>query len=227
MERAGSRPEHGARREKTLRCRVGSQMRAELGQARWLVIIGGLLLACGGHASRDARESETRDATGTNGGGASSAGMTASSGAASGGTGASAGTATDGLLEIPNIVTLIDPSGDAEAMATPFDAWPCFRGFTSTVNGMRVEFVAFVQTPGDYQGDSIHILNLDAYLADGRVFSAGDSWPLGEIHLHVTAASPRFVGGLKGILYDRTAKDAPPLTLSLAFDVEAGDTCAL
>ena len=202
-------------------------MRAEVGHARWLVIVGGLLLACGGHLSRDARESETRDATGTNGGGASSAGMTASSGAASGGTGASAGTAPDGLLELPNVVTLIQPSGDAEGIALPLTIGPCFRGFTSTIDSMRVEFMAFVQTPGDYQGDSIHILNLDAYLADGRVFSAGTSSALGEINLHVTAASPRFVGGLKGILYDRNAKDAPPLTLSLAFDVEAGDTCAL
>src|SRR4051812_20558379 len=94
-------------------------MRSAVCQTSWLVLVGSLLLACGGHLSRDSNDRETPDVTGTSGGASSSAGTLASAGATNAGTGASGGTASDGLLALPNTVTLVSPSGDAQGVATP------------------------------------------------------------------------------------------------------------
>lgn len=168
-----------------------------------------MLVACGGRASREA-----------GGGGSSSAGTTGDAGAMSAG-------GTGGSLDLPSTVTLPASSAGAEASATPSQLGPCFRGFTADVGGMQLDLEAFVQAPGDYQGDSIHILYVTAITPDGRTFSASTlSEPFGEIALHVTAVSPRFVGNVQASLYARDDPRAPPLTLSLAFDIAASEQCA-
>ena len=91
---------------------------------------------------------------------------------------------------------------------------------------MQIDFVAFVQEPGDYQGDPIHILYLAARLPDGRTFSAStNSEPYGEIDLHAVTVSPRFSGAVYAKIYDRDDPSAPPLTISLTFDVKGSGGC--
>lgn len=170
-----------------------------------------VLFACGGHTSE------------TEASGASSSAGTPSGGAATGGVGGSADGSNDGR----SIVTLVSPEMDVDYAASPSTVGPCFRGFGASVAGVRVGFEAFVQAPGDYEGDPIHILYMEARNAEGRVFSAStNSEPFGEIHLHVTAVSPRFVGGVRGVLSAHDDPEAATLTLSLAFDVATSGSCS-
>jgi hypothetical protein len=182
---------------------------------KWLALVAGLLFACGGRASRSTQE-------------AAEAGGTGGTASANAGAMASAGAGADGLSDAPGTVTLLGSSGEVEAPATPSMLGPCFLGFATFVDGMHLEFEAFVQAPGDYQGDSLHILFLAARLADGRTFSAStNSEPYGEIDLHVAAVSPRFFGAVKASLYDRDDPSAPPLAISLTFDVAGHHDCFL
>jgi hypothetical protein len=131
-----------------------------------------------------------------------------------------------GATDAPSTVTLLGPSGEAEAPASPTALGPCFVGFATFVGGMQIDFVAFVQEPGDYQGDPIHILYLSARLPDGRTFSAStNSEPYGEIDLHAVAVSPRFSGAVNAKIYDRADPSAPPLAISLTFDVKGSSGC--
>jgi hypothetical protein len=168
------------------------------GQLRWLALLVGLLFACGGRASGGTQEAAEAGATGTGAAGSSDA---------------------------PGTVTLLGSSGEAEATAIT-GLGPCFVGFTTFVGGMDIDFMAFVQEPGDYQGDPIHILFLSARLPDGRTFSAStNSEPYGEIDLHAVAVSPRFSGAVNAKIYDRDDPSAPPLALSLTFDVKGSSGC--
>ena len=187
------------------------ERRGEKRQMKWLTLsVVGLLFACGGRASRSTQEAAA-GATGT--GQAGSANASAGGGAA-------------GSSDAPGTVTLLGSSGEAEAPATPTMLGPCFVGFATFVDGMYIDFVAFVQEPGDYQGDPIHILFLSARLPDGRTFSAStNSEPYGEIELHAVAVSPRFSGAVNAELYDRDDPSAPPLTIALTFDVKGSSGC--
>jgi hypothetical protein len=191
----------------------------------WLTLgVVGLLFACGGRASRSTQETAEADPTGTGQAGSANAGALASGGAKSGG--AIAGGGAAGSSDAPGTVTLLGSSGEAEAPATPTMLGPCFVGFATFVDGMYVDFMAFVQEPGDYQGDPVHILFLSARLPDGRTFSATtNSEPYGEIELHAVAVSPRFSGAVNAELYDRDDASVPPLTIALTFDVKGSSGC--
>jgi hypothetical protein len=187
---------------------------------KWLTLsVVGLLFACGGRASRSTQEAAESGATGTGQAGSANAGTMASGGASAGG-------GAVGSSDAPGTVTLLGSSGETEAPATPTMLGPCFVGFATFVDGMYIDFVAFVQEPGDYQGDPIHILFLSARLPDGRTFSAStNSEPYGEIELHAVAVSPRFFGAVNAQLYDRDDPSAPPLTIALTFDVKGSSGC--
>jgi hypothetical protein len=102
----------------------------------------------------------------------------------------------------------------------------CFVGFRTVLDGMQIDFDAFVQEPGDYQGDYFHILLLSVELVDGRAFFArANDVPYGEIYLHALTVSPRFSGSVDATLYDRNDGSAPPLSMSLTFDVEGSPGC--
>lgn len=207
---------------------VAGMMRLEtLGcRTRWqpLVVAATLVLvACGGRASsRQGSEG---------GGGSSTAGTAATSGGLdaqpTAGTAATAGTAT-AAPQSPNSVSLIG-GGDAavdRAATADTSLGRCFVGFTAVLNGMRVGLVAFVQEPGDYTGDSLHVLFAQATTAEGRsyVASAGTMFE-GAIALHVSSVVPRFVGTAELLLLNEAQPEADPLELTLAFDVSWERAC--
>ena len=107
----------------------------------------------------------------------------------------------------------------------------CFRGFDARVGDMWLEFNAFLERPGDYRSDSVdsvHILFLRVRLADGRSYLANTNSAMpGSIDLHVTTVSPRFIGRLTASLPQEGAPVAPPLELSLRFDVSSQLGCTL
>jgi hypothetical protein len=128
----------------------------------------------------------------------------------------------------PSSVSLLDDeAGATDPAATP-DAslGPCFAGFSAALNGMRVGLIAFVQEPGDYAGDPIHILFAHAIAADGRSYtaSAGTAYD-GDIHLHVSSVVPRFMGTAELLLIDEMQPEMAPLALSLAFDISWPRAC--
>jgi hypothetical protein len=123
--------------------------------------------------------------------------------------------------QAPNSVSLI--GGDAvddAAIADVTGLGPCFTGFSAVLDGTRVGITAFVQQPGEYSGDSTHILFAQATTAEGRSYTAtaGTDY-VGAIVLHVSSVVPRFAGSVKLLLIDETQPEAAPLELSLAFDV--------
>ncbi|MBC8065654.1 MAG: hypothetical protein H7Y17_12560 [Chlorobia bacterium] len=83
------------------------------------------------------------------------------------------------------------------------------------LNGMRVGLIAFVQEPGDYTGDSVHVLFAQTTTPAGRsyVASAGTRFE-GAIMLHVSSVVPRFVGTAELLLIDEAQPEAEPLKLS-------------
>ncbi|MES1184152.1 MAG: hypothetical protein ABUL60_10070 [Myxococcales bacterium] len=128
----------------------------------------------------------------------------------------------------PSSVSLLDDVGGAVDDAALPDAslGPCFAGFSASLDGMRVGLTAFVQEPGDYTGDPIHILFAHATTADGRSYtgSAGTRYD-GDIHLHVSSVVPRFMGTVELVLIDDAQPEMAPLALSLAFDISWPRRC--
>ncbi len=126
----------------------------------------------------------------------------------------------------PNTVGFRDGTGAVDELANSMENIPCFSGFTAALDGLRVQFSAFVFEPGDYEGDSLYILYMRVVTQDGRVFVANDgNMSIGDITLHVDSVRPRFVGEVDAILIDEVDAEAPPLELSLAFDVLSYDSC--
>jgi hypothetical protein len=102
-----------------------------------------------------------------------------------------------------------------------------FQGFTAQLGDARVEFKAFVFEPGEYQGDSVHILWMHVEQADGSKYyaRAGVYDSTGELNLHVVQVEPRFRGSLEAWL---TSEDDPTsdfLPLSLSFDIDPRAGC--
>lgn len=130
--------------------------------------------------------------------------------------------------EAPNSVSLMgDGDGAVDQGATAVTGLgPCFRGFSAVLDGTHVELIAFVQEPGEYTGDSTHILSVQATTADGRTYVA-DAGILedGDITLHVSSVMPRFVGTAQLLLVREGQPEADPLNLSLAFDVLSEGVC--
>jgi hypothetical protein len=131
--------------------------------------------------------------------------------------------------EAPNTVSLLDGEADANDNAANSDTslGPCFPAFSAVPNGMRVGLIAFVQEPGDYTGDPIHILVAHATASDGRsyVANAGGASYDGAIQLHVSSVVPRFAGTAELLLIDEAQPEMAPLALSLAFDVSWPRAC--
>lgn len=170
-----------------------------------VVIVGGV--SCGGKASE-----QHSVASGGAGGGASSAGA--------------AGVdrpPTD--LPEPSTVSVNGAEGGTDPDATPH-CIPDFQGFSARVAAMTLELEAFALQPGDYEGDPVHILWLDAVRADGEHFRAvvGSADSRGSISLHVKQVEPRFRGSLEALLPDVDDPTRNPLKLSLTFDI-ARDAC--
>jgi hypothetical protein len=195
-------------------------------------MLASALGACGGRASGTAGDEEGEggrgetNVAGGRAGGDTGAGSQPGAGAAAGGE-PGAGAAASGsagatqAVPEPSSVTLLNPDGNVEGAAEPSLLGSCFRGFTTTVGKLKIVLDAFVQVPGDYMGDSIHLVMVSAY-TNGREYHAGlQRPPFGETNLHVTSVSPRFVGSIDAKLYDSEDKDGvgPALELSLTFDV--------
>jgi hypothetical protein len=128
----------------------------------------------------------------------------------------------------PSTVSLLGgDEGTSDPAATPDTSLgPCFASFSAVLNGMRVGLIAFVQEPGDYTGDSIHILFAHATATDGRSYkgSAGINDD-GQIQLHVSSVVPRFAGTAELLLIDEAQPELAPLALSLAFDISWPRPC--
>lgn len=132
----------------------------------------------------------------------------------------------DAASELPNTVTIEGVDGGTDSAATVAMSGRCFLGFHATAADLKLEFHAFVLEPGSYQGDPLHALYLSAITAEGRSFLVNTlSSSPGEIDLTVTSVSPRFVGHLTATLFDELTPEAPPLELSLTFDIGGVEAC--
>ncbi|MEO8904557.1 MAG: hypothetical protein ABI488_19285 [Polyangiaceae bacterium] len=103
-----------------------------------------------------------------------------------------------------------------------------FEGFTSNGDGYSIEFEAFVQEPGDYRGDPVHILYLTVTSPDGREYCAsggGAACPAGWVTLHARTVAPRFSGFIEAVAFDQNDAEAPPMSLTLNFDVADNAAC--
>ena len=126
----------------------------------------------------------------------------------------------------PSTVQVSGNDGDIDPQATPV-CLQGFQGFSARVEGMSIEFHAFVFEPGDYEGDPLRILWLEVFRADGGHYlaSAGQAEGSGKISLHVERIEPRFIGSLEASL---PALDDPmraPLMLALDFDIAVRAGC--
>jgi hypothetical protein len=132
----------------------------------------------------------------------------------------------DAARELPNTVTVEGVHSGTDSAATVAEGGRCFLGFRAAVADLQLEFHAFVQEPGRYQGDPVHALYVNAITADGRSFLVNTltSSP-GEIELNVTTVSPRFAGHMTATLFDELTPDAPPLELSITFDIGGVEVC--
>lgn len=174
-----------------------------------IVLIAGCGLAgCGGKASEHERDP---DGAGAPGGGAS--------GSPAVGGGSNAAPAS-------SVAVSGDPS-DIDPDAKP-ECSPGFQGFSAKVGGLTIDFKAFVFEPGDYQGDSVRILWLDALRANGEHYraAAGTTESSGAISLHVQQVKPRFIGHLEAIVPAEDDSTAKPLMLQLTFDIAVREGCA-
>ena len=165
--------------------------------------------SCGGKASSEARNLAAGGASG-----ASSSG------------GAAGADAPDTKEPVPSIVRVSGNDGDIDPQATP-ECIVGFQGFYARVGEMTVDFHAFVSAPGDYAGDPVQILWLDALRANGEHYraAAGTGGSSGKISLHVAQVEPRFIGSLEASL---PAVDDPmqaPLMLRLTFDITVRAGC--
>ena len=189
-----------------------------------LVLAASLILAgCGGRAS-SGRGNES-------GGGGSPVTTPATSGGLD--TQPTAGTPTmpdpeTTAPEAPNSVSLIGNGASAVDQGATADTGlgSCFRGCSAVLDGTHVGLIAFVQEPGEYKGDSVHILFAQATTADGQAYvaNAGTLYD-GDITLHVSSVLPRFVGTVQLLLVREGQPEADPLNLSLAFDVLSEVAC--
>jgi len=102
-----------------------------------------------------------------------------------------------------------------------------FQGFSAQVEGIRFEFMAFVFEPGDYEGDPVRVLWLDALQAGGEHYRAavGLAPSSGSISLHVDQIDPRFRGSLEAVLPVLDDPTLPPLKVALTFDIAARADC--
>jgi hypothetical protein len=171
-----------------------------------VVAIGGS--SCGGKAS-----SETHSVAAAGASGASPLG---------GAAGADARAAEE---SVASVVQLSGNDGDIDPQATP-ECLTGFQGFYAHVGGMTVDFKAFVFEPGDFEGDPMKILWLDALRPNGEHYRAtAGTVGAGKISLHVVQVEPRFIGSLEASL---PAVDDPalePLMLRLSFDIAARAGC--
>ncbi|MEP7051933.1 MAG: hypothetical protein ABJB12_16330 [Pseudomonadota bacterium] len=177
---------------------------------RWplLAAIAFGVASCGGRAS-----GEPRDAAQGGASGASS----------------SSGTAGAGAPETnepePSTVHVIWSDGDIDAQATP-GCLAGFQGFSARLGEMRVDFQAFVYEPGDYTGDPVKILWLEAVLANGEYYRAAvGTLGSGTISLHVAQVEPRFIGSLEASLPALNDPMLAPLTLRISFDIAVRAGC--
>lgn len=142
-----------------------------------------------------------------------------------GGNSSSAGAAgvdiPEPTLPEPNVVFVNGQDGGADRNATS----NCIRGlqgFSAQAADMAIRFEGVVGRPGDYEGDSVQVLWLDARRPSGEAYRASVGLPDsgGSISLHVEQVEPRFRGSLEAVL---PAEDDPtlvPLKLSLTFDID-------
>ena len=187
-----------------------------------VAVVAALLLGCGGRASSGGMHEG--DEGGSKGGSPATNGVDARPIG-----GATAMTNPEqNPPQGPSTVSLLGgDAGTTDHAATPDTSLgPCFASFSAVLNGMRVGLIAFVQEPGDYTGDSIHILFAHATAADGRSYtgSAGINYD-GQIQLHVSSVVPRFAGTAELLLLDEAQPELAPLALSLAFDISWPRPC--
>ena len=173
-----------------------------------LALVASGVLGCGGRASSEAQSLASGGASG-----ASSSGGTAGA------------DAPDTREPDPSVVQVSGNDGDIDPQATP-ECLTGFQGFHAHVGGMSVDFMAFVSEPGDYEGDPVQILWLDALRPNGEHYRAtAGTVGAGSISLHVAQVEPRFIGSLEASL---PALDDPllsPLMLRLTFDIAVRARC--
>lgn len=174
-----------------------------------LAVVALGVMGCGGKASR-----EERNLAAAGQGGASSSA-----------TGEVGGAAPDPKDE-PSIVQVGGGDGEIDPQATP-ECMSGFQGFSARVDGMSIEFHAFVFEPGDYAGDPVQILWLEVRRADGEHYLAtgGSAVESGNISLHVAQVAPRFIGSLEASLAFVDDPMRAPLMLDLTFDIAARAGC--
>jgi len=172
-------------------------------------LVAAAAFSCGGKAS-----SQERTVAGAGAGGVSSLG------------GAAGTDAPVPTQPAPNVVQVTGNDGDVDPQATP-SCLVGFQGFNARLGDMSVDFMAFVAKPGDYEGDPVQVLWLDASRAKGEHYRAAccTSESSGKISLHVEQVEPRFRGSLDALL---PALDDPmraPLMLTLSFDIAVRAGC--
>lgn len=181
------------------------------GKRLWplLAVVALEVMGCGGKAS-----SEKRNLPAAGQGGASSST-----------TGEAGGAAPDPKDE-PSMVQVGGREGEIDPQATP-ECMYGFQGFSARVGGMSIEFHAFVSEPGDYEGDSVHILWLEVRRADGEHYLAtgGTAVESGNVSLHVARVAPRFIGRLEASMAFVDDPMRAPLMLDLTFDIAARAGC--
>jgi hypothetical protein len=181
-----------------------SPRREKLIRVLTLAVLILAVVRCGGKAASQ----EQSSAAGGAGGSASSAG-------------AAGVDSLEPTLPEPNVVFVNGEDGgvDRNAMSN------CLRGlqgFSAQAADMAIRFEGVVGKPGDYEGDSVHVLWLDVRRPSGEAYRASVGLPEsgGSISLHVEQVEPRFRGSLEAVL---PAEDDPtlmPLKLSLTFDID-------
>lgn len=143
---------------------------------------------------------------------------------ASGASSLSGAAGTDALEPAPSVVQVTGNDGDIDPQATP-ECLTGFQGFYAHVGGMTVDFKAFISEPGDYQGDPLRILWLDALRPNGEHYRAtAGTVGSGNISLHVSQVEPRFIGSLEASLHADDPALAP-LMLRLTFDIAQRAGC--
>lgn len=179
-----------------------------------LAILAVSLSSCGGKASSETQSPAAAGASA----GASSAG-------AAGVAGVAGADASNPKMPEPSIVRVIGNDLEVDPQARP-GCIEHFQGFYAQLGGMSLDFKAFVSEPGDYDGDPIRILWLDAQRTNGEHYRAtAGTVGLGFISLHVEQVEPRFIGSLEAQLFPVDDPTLAPLTLRLSFDIAARAAC--
>lgn len=166
------------------------------------------VFGCGGRASGEAQSLAAGGASGVSSSG-----------------GAAGADALETREPAPSIVHVSGNDGDIDPRATPA-CLSGFQGFNAHVGGMTVDFKAFVLEPGDYEGDPVRILWLDALRPNGERYRAtAGTVGSGNISLHVTQVDPRFIGSLEASLPAVDDASLEPLMLRLSFDIAVRAGC--